>query len=89
VIFLADRLRLPLAVVAPDYINHRQRDAKQRDAADAEYDIECPVYGLSCGDQRLRVHINSWQPVRLSINWLQIRLFGPYFSFFSTNSYGY
>jgi hypothetical protein len=23
------------------------------------------------------------------MNWLQIRLFGPYFSFFSTNSYGY
>jgi hypothetical protein len=29
------------------------------------------------------------QPVGQSINWLQIRLFGPYFSFFSTNSYGY
>jgi hypothetical protein len=23
------------------------------------------------------------------MNWLQIRLFGPYFSSFSTNSYGY
>ena len=23
------------------------------------------------------------------MNWLQIRLFGPYFSPFSTNSYGY
>jgi len=29
------------------------------------------------------------QPVGLMMNWLQIRLFGPYFSSFSTNSYGY
>jgi hypothetical protein len=29
------------------------------------------------------------QPVWLSMNWLQIRLFGPEFISFSTNSYGY
>ncbi len=29
------------------------------------------------------------QTVGQSMSWLQIRLFGPYFSSFSTNSYGY
>jgi hypothetical protein len=29
------------------------------------------------------------QPVELTVNWLQIRPFGPYLSSFSTNSYGY
>jgi len=29
------------------------------------------------------------QSVGLSIDWLQVRLIGPYLSSFSTNSYGY
>jgi hypothetical protein len=33
--------------------------------------------------------LSAKQPVGQSINWLQIRLFGPYPSSFSTNSYGY
>jgi len=33
--------------------------------------------------------MSAEQPVEQSINWLQIQLFGPYFSSFSTNSYGY